>query len=62
MFAGPRISSQQSAVESLTAHDGEEAVAAALIFRPDVILLDIALPSTWPGNEQGRMVAHGPAN
>jgi CheY-like chemotaxis protein len=27
-----------------TAYDGEEAVAAATAFRPDVILLDIGLP------------------
>ena len=30
--------------ETQTAYDGEEAVAAAMAFRPDVILLDIGLP------------------
>ena len=39
--------------EAHTAYDGLEAVAAAMAFQPDVILLDIGLPKL-NGYEAGR--------
>ncbi len=36
--------------ETLTAYDGEDAVSAAAVFRPDVILMDIGMPKL-NGNE-----------
>jgi CheY-like chemotaxis protein len=38
-----------------TAHDGLEAVGAAGVFRPDVVLLDIGLP-TLNGYDAGRRI------
>jgi PAS domain S-box-containing protein len=38
-----------------TAHDGLEAIAAAGVFRPDVVLLDIGLPKL-NGHEAGRRI------
>jgi CheY-like chemotaxis protein len=40
--------------EVLVAHDGDTAVAAARAYRPQVVLLDVALRSRWDGYD----VAH----
>ena len=42
-----------------TAHDGEEALAAAARFRPDVVLLDIGLPKS-NGYQVARQIRHQP--
>jgi CheY-like chemotaxis protein len=45
--------------DTLTAYDGEDAVSAAAIFRPDVILMDIGMPKL-NGNEACRRIRELP--
>ncbi|MDW3688447.1 ATP-binding protein [Cupriavidus sp. CV2] len=45
--------------QTRTAHDGFEAIAAAEEYRPDVILMDIGLP-TISGHEAGRQIRSQP--
>jgi PAS domain S-box-containing protein len=45
--------------ETRMAHDGEEAIAAAAAFRPDVVLLDIGLPKL-SGHEAARRIRAEP--
>jgi PAS domain S-box-containing protein len=47
--------------ETHTAHDGLEAVGAAAVFRPDVVLLDIGLPKL-NGFEAGRRIREQQGN